>query len=75
MIIKDINESAAIIEKATQNITFKLQEVIIIIYRIASNDYEKEVVDTGMVDLEEISKEDWIQERYDDYLSEEFLEE
>lgn len=74
MIISDINEQVAITEKAMRKITFKLQEFIVVIYKIAAKDYEKEIVETEMQDLEEMSKEEWIQDRYDYYMSKEFLD-
>ncbi len=49
MIIDDINSQIKIATNALQQVTFKMQNVIAIIYKIAIEDYQKEVVDTGML--------------------------
>ncbi len=73
MIIDEINRQVKIATDALQQVTFKMQNVIAVIYKIAVEDYQKEVVDTGMIELEDESKEDWIKDRFDYYLSEEFM--
>ena len=42
-------------------------------YKIAAEEYQKEVVDTEMVGIEELCKEDWIEDRFYYYLSNEFM--
>ena len=74
MIVEKINEQVTTIGNALNELTFQTQNLIRIIYKIASEDYQKEVVETNMVDIEELSKKEWIQDRYDYYMSKEFLE-
>jgi len=73
MIISEIMKQIQVTLDALQNITFQVKGMVAIMHRIAENDYQKEVVDTGMIELEDKSKEDWIKNRFDYYLSEEFM--
>ena len=73
MIIDEINKQVSIADSALQSITFKMQKVIIVIHRIAKADYQKEVVDTDMVGIEDLSEKDWIENRFSYCLSEEFM--
>ena len=72
MIIDEMNEQIKIAGDALQKVTFQMQGMIVILHKIAAEDYQKEVVDTGMVELEEMNKADWIQDRLSYYLSDEF---
>lgn len=73
MVIEDINKEVEVIEKAKNNITLNLQKFIVILYKIAAKDYQREVVDTYMRVLDKTDKEKWISDRYNYYLSKEFI--